>query len=401
MARSKKKNLKNANGDGGIIYKGDNRRRPWVFRVGDGMKVTSSGNVSIKYVELYHSETKSDCAKFQELYKSVRSLVDQKILSDSIIEQIKSNRLNNTIQGLQYLLSGNRLFDCIDYPTFSELYSEFYEYKETHKSSKTGKLPSPETMRTYRHGFSKCESIHNIPINKITVKQLQDIADSIKTYGTGTIDKVKKTVNGVYEYAISKKEFEIKNKVSSVEWEFVVRSENPRAIEHKEITQNDMDVLWQHCNDERVRWMLIMCYTGLRPDEFIKIETRNVFLDERYMIGGEKTSAGTDRIIPICERIYPIIFESIGEMRLCHHGEYNKTSYNYLLSSIHDVCQEFNLDNYTPHDCRDTFASMMDRVGSNKVVLQQIMGHKGKDVTEKHYIKKNLNDLLEAVNKLP
>ena len=146
--------------------------------------------------------------------------------------------------------------------------------------------------------------------------------------------------------------------------------------------------------------MLTMCYTGLRPDEFIKIETKNVFPDERYMKGGEKTQAGTDRIIPICERIFPIIIQIIGEERLCHHGQYNKTSYNKLLQEVHDVCKELQIADYTPHDCRDTFSSMMDRAGANKVCLQQIVGHEGKDVTEKHYIKKSLKDLLEAVNLL-
>ena len=400
MARRKQKDLKNANCDGCIFYKGDNRRQPWRFRVGDGMKVTKSGNVSVNYVELYKSDTKKNCATFQELYKSVCSLVNQSILPESVLIQIKANKLNNTIEGLQYVLSGKQPAKEISYPTFSELFNEFYEYRSTHKLKKTGRLPEASTMKGYMLGYNKCESIYNIPVDKITVEQLQRIADSVKQYGSGTIDKVKKVISGTIEHGIVRKEFAIKNKINAVEWEFVSREDNPRAIFHKEIPREDLDILWQHSNDYRAAWMLIMCYTGLRPDELVKIESKNIFLDERYMIGGEKTDAGRDRIIPICERIYPVIKSNMGVSRLCHHGTYNKTSYNKLLELVHEICVEINIKDCTPHDCRDTFASMMDRAGANKICTQQIIGHEGKDVTEKHYIKKSLDDLLEAVNLL-
>lgn len=398
MARAK--NLKNANGNGCIIYKGDNRRQPWRFRISDGMKTTKSGNVSIHYIELFKADTKKKCIEFQELYISIRNLVIQDVLSESVLIQIKLNKLNNTIEGLRYILSDKQPVETIPYPTFSELYNEFYDYRETHKIKKTGKLPSASTMKTYRQGYKKCQSIYNIPVDQITVKQLQEIADSIKQYGNGTIDKVKKVINGTIEYGIVKKEYQIKNKVDAVEWEYVARKDNPRAIFHREIPQDALNILWQHTDDYRVCWILIMCYTGLRPDEFIKIRTSNIYLDKRYMIGGEKTEAGTERIIPICKRIYPIIVSCIGEIRLCHHGQYNKTSYNELLSSMHEVCEELHIGDYTPHDCRDTFTSMMDRLGVNKVVLQLIIGHAGEDTAERYYIKKNLNDLLEAVDML-
>ena len=50
-----------------------------------------------------------------------------------------------------------------------------------------------------------------------------------------------------------------------------------------------------------------MIYTGLRPTELLEILTENVHLEEKYMIGGIKTDAGKDRIIPLNDKIIPLI----------------------------------------------------------------------------------------------
>ena len=50
-----------------------------------------------------------------------------------------------------------------------------------------------------------------------------------------------------------------------------------------------------------------MIYTGLRPTELLEIQTENVHLDEKYMVGGMKTEAGKDRIIPLNDKIIPLV----------------------------------------------------------------------------------------------
>jgi integrase len=46
-------------------------------------------------------------------------------------------------------------------------------------------------------------------------------------------------------------------------------------------------------------FVLVMIYTGLRASELCHIEVKNIFIEDRYMIGGMKTKAGTNRKIPI------------------------------------------------------------------------------------------------------
>ena len=58
-------------------------------------------------------------------------------------------------------------------------------------------------------------------------------------------------------------------------------------------------MLWLHADDINIQIVLILCYTGMRPTELMTLKHSNVHLDERYMLGGIKTKAGKDRVIPI------------------------------------------------------------------------------------------------------
>lgn len=58
--------------------------------------------------------------------------------------------------------------------------------------------------------------------------------------------------------------------------------------------------LWQYLDDiPYVDMVLIAIYTGFRPQELVVLEVDNVFLDENKLVGGMKTEAGTDRVVPI------------------------------------------------------------------------------------------------------
>jgi len=55
---------------------------------------------------------------------------------------------------------------------------------------------------------------------------------------------------------------------------------------------------------------------------------------------------------------------------------------------------------HTPHDCRHTFRSRLDSVGANKRCIDLMMGHKSKDVGERVYTHKTLDELRVAIELL-
>jgi integrase len=52
---------------------------------------------------------------------------------------------------------------------------------------------------------------------------------------------------------------------------------------------------------------------------------------------------------------------------------------------------------HTPHECRHTFRSRLDSAGANKVCIDMMMGHKSKEVGERVYTHKTLEELRAAL----
>lgn len=65
---------------------------------------------------------------------------------------------------------------------------------------------------------------------------------------------------------------------------------------------------------------LVLVYTGMRIDELLSMRRDDVHLDQGYLVGGEKTEAGRQRIIPILAPIRHILagwmLDSIGSVYL-------------------------------------------------------------------------------------
>ena len=54
--------------------------------------------------------------------------------------------------------------------------------------------------------------------------------------------------------------------------------------------------------------------------------------------------------------------------------------------------------NHLPHDGRHTCATLLDNAGVNDTIKKKILGHSGKDVTQKVYTHKTIQQLLDAIN---
>ena len=145
---------------------------------------------------------------------------------------------------------------------------------------------------------------------------------------------------------------------------------------------------------------IILLYTGLRISELLEIETKNVFPDERYLIAGKKTKAGTNRIIPIHDEILPLIISRYQQgNKYLITRENKKIPYRSYRQIYWDKMSIAIGADHTPHDPRHTFATAADRCNVNRVALKRIMGHSLKDVTE-HYTHKNIDELLTEINKI-
>lgn len=127
--------------------------------------------------------------------------------------------------------------------------------------------------------------------------------------------------------------------------------------------------------------ILILLYTGMRVGELNTVSE----VHEHYLVAGEKTKEGRNRVIPIHPLIQPIV----------KGFEFNSNSVAYYEKQVEKL-----LPGHTPHDTRRTFISRSVERGMADVACRKIVGHVGKDINEKSYTFLTPEYLYEEIQKL-
>lgn len=173
------------------------------------------------------------------------------------------------------------------------------------------------------------------------------------------------------------------------------------STKHNPFTTEELEMLWKHSDDKRIRTVLILCYTGIRPTEFLKIRHENVFLDKRYLMGGIKTEAGKNRAIPIAKKILPFVTELYNNNNeYLIQDEDGPLNYDHFRSRYWEPAMTRVKMSHLPHDGRHTCATLMDNADINDKIKKLILGHSSRDVTQKVYTHKTLEQLIEAIDKI-
>ena len=109
---------------------------------------------------------------------------------------------------------------------------------------------------------------------------------------------------------------------------------------HDRYSDEEIKTLWSKLYEiNNVDIILIMIYTGLRPTELLEIQTENVHLDEKYMVGGMKTEAGKDRIIPLNDNITLIFsLNHLEKHRMKCFKKSSKISKNECIPPVYHLC---------------------------------------------------------------
>jgi integrase len=281
-----------------------------------------------------------------------------------------------------------------DTPTFAEMYDKWKKYRQT--------LPdkiSSNTWRNYEIAFNHLSDLHHKKFNALRTDEVQECINKWTCKSNSTVSNIRTVLNNMYKYALMNNYIE-----KDLSQFFVYSWVEPSEQIHSRYTDEEIAILWANLYVvNNVDLILITIYSGLRPTELLEITTDNVHIDEQYMVGGMKTEAGTDRIIPIADKILPLVKNRYDPNRrfLVNNKYGNHYTYgSYVSANFNTVMNRLQMQ-HLPHDGRHTFASLMDDVGANEVCLKLIMGHSMKnDVTKGVYTHKSIEQLLAEVNKI-
>lgn len=335
--------MKLQNGSGSIVELSGNRRKKFAVRITTGWK---DGKQVRKYLGYYETQPEAMIA-LAEYHKNG---VDAD-LSKSTVEDV-------------YQLW----------------------YKRLEKKDSTAVLSSARTL--YKH----VQPLLKVQMSKLKQTHLQDWLDGIDLKPSSK-GKVRSSIHQLFEFALAN---DIVTKNYAKGLEINEKIEKAGAV----YTQDQIKWLWENQDQELVRIILILIYTGTRISELIQMNKTSIFLSSDYMVGGVKTEAGKDRIIPIHHRIKPLIEKQLEKGKyiitkrdaqpMTYRGFY--TNYKTLMKNLgweHSV-----------HDTRKTGVSLMHSAGIPMETVRIIAGHAGDGVTERHYIYKEPQELVKAINKI-
>ena len=204
-----------------------------------------------------------------------------------------------------------------------------------------------------------------------------------------TQSAIKKTLASCYKYAL-KHQYVKQNLADYLETD-AVKERRPKTP----FTSEEIKKLWENIgtqpNDDIP---LILLYTGCRISELLNVENINVNLHDRYFdIKTSKTAAGVRRV-PIHNKILPLI-----AARYDTNNKYLITQAGKQLTYPNYFITYWYYHPHTIHETRHTFITRMNKTGVDELTIKRIVGHANKDITE-HYTHRDLNELLDAINKL-
>lgn len=275
--------------------------------------------------------------------------------------------------------------------TFKELYKRWAE-TELPKL----KLTSAACHRT---SYKYCSSLYDMPYKDIRKYDMQKCIDECgKSYSTqaqirnllATLDKY------AYDQDIIKKCYSANLTTDGIE------PKKDRVL----FTDEEVKMLHQHEGEAYIDETLFMLYTGCRILEMLLIRCEDIDLEKGIMRGGIKTAAGRNRIIPIHPTLEPIIKRHLSDSE--HLFEYERNMDNkdpdgcvksHFMKAWAKKMKALGL-NHTTHECRHTFRSKLDSADANKVCIDLIVGHKSRDVGERVYTHKTIEELKTAISKL-
>jgi integrase len=351
--------MKLPNGYGSVHKLSGNRRKPWRARKTAGWEFDPVDlTTKQKYVTIGYFSTKAE---------ALQALADY--------------------NANPYDLSSNTI-------TFEEVYDRW--------SEEHFKKIVPSACRTWKSAFKYCQPLYKMRMRDIRVNHLENTIKNADI-GDNTKSRMKSLFNQMYKYAMK---YEIVDKDYAALCDSV-KKPKPQIVRIP-FSDTEIQKLWDNIDLPFADMILIGIYTGFRPQELSILQIENINFQQRTIMGGLKTDAGRNRIVPI----HPVIWELVQKnydwakeinSTYLFNDEYGQQgtymTYDKYRRRFDKVMKRLNLE-HRPHDTRHTFVTKAKAAGMDEYILKLIVGHAIKDITEKIYTHRTIEDMQREIKKI-
>ena len=282
--------------------------------------------------------------------------------------------------------------------TFAEVYEKWSdEYFKT--------LTNPSSARTVKAAYAYCNGLYDMRMKDIRVSHLEgtiinaDVGDSTKK-------RIKSLFNMMYKYSVAHDIVE--KDYASVMFTNGNPIKNTKEKEKVPFTPDEITQLWNNSEIPFADMVLIGIYSGWRPQELATLKIADIDIEAGTMLGGLKTDAGKNRIVPIHPLIRPLIEKRMKEATALdseylfndvngQQGTY--MTYDKYRKRFIKVMDRLKLK-HRPHETRHTFITKAKECNVDEYILKLIVGHAIEDITEKVYTHRTIEQLKTEMDKI-
>ena len=317
--------------------------------------------------------------------------------------------------GMELDLKEKKLDELVGISRSSTFYIVYQLYSSHRFGESAAKELKPSSKAAARSAWKQMEPVWYKTMDEVTIFELQEIVNkTAKELSKTTVTRLICLIKGMYKFAVPR---ELCRKEAGL------YIETPKVKEeehHEAFTDEEIDRLWKVAlavtseqkdnsepersgadeeNDEAecgtakatARMILIMIYSGYRIGAWKNMETRQ---DKTVCIGGVKTDAGKNRMVPIHSSIRDFVIEMNGAY-LCGKSE------SQFRRDMMKTLNTLKIRTLTPHSCRHTFHRLLERAGVNEADRKRLMGHSLKgDITNGTYGHRGIEELRAEIEKI-
>lgn len=274
--------------------------------------------------------------------------------------------------------------------------AEIWKLYKGDREALTGKPLSPNYVHTWNRYISP--KLGTFAVSDIKTMHMQNCINVCTSVVTQKF--MKSIFKGLFTYALA-------NDLATKDYADALKTQpKEKSEKHKPFTTEELRWLWANQDNDLYKIILIQTYTGLRKTELAGMCMEDVHLAGHYMIGGEKTAAGRNRVVPIADCIFPFVQHFYDISMFAHHSYLIMPDRKRYLMTIGDLVNidaiyRKHFSGHISHDARHTFITLASNYGLSESVVKKIVGHQTSNITADIYTHKSQKQLLDAVNLLP
>ena len=268
--------------------------------------------------------------------------------------------------------------------TFAQV---FEAWKEEHYRDITA-----AGIATYENSFKVFAELHERKFRSLRTADFQRVMDRHMDKTHSTLSKYKQLLTQISRWAM-------REEIITTNFATYVRLPENVRKEKEIFTAAEIAALEAASGDsDAAKIVLMLIYTGMRIGELFKLPLSDYH--GNYVIGGEKSAAGRNRVIPIRPegRGFFAYFAAIatGELLLSGYAG-SHDAHHFRARDYYPLLKRLEIRKISPHATRHTYASEARRMGMPPEILQKILGHANYSTTAEIYVHTEISTLIAAV----